>query len=62
MGGRETWTNFVKSVYYKNKSKKGYTLGDAMKEASRLKKSGKMPKMASTKTKKRGGGKTKRRR
>ena len=39
------WNNLVKKVYDQNKSKPGYSLGDAMKEASKLRKSGKMPKM-----------------
>ena len=60
MGGRSDWTNFVKSVYEKNKSKPGYTLGDAMREASRLKKSGKMNKTKSSgKSKTRCGGRSK---
>jgi hypothetical protein len=54
MGGRSEWTNFVKSIYDKNKSKKGYSLGDAMKEASRLRKSGKMNKSSNKKTRRRG--------
>ena len=44
--GRSEWNNLVKRVYDQNKSKPGYSLGDAMKEASRLKKSGKMMKMS----------------
>ena len=41
--GRSEWTAFVKQVFQEGKSKSSsYSLGDAMKEASRRKKSGKM--------------------
>lgn len=40
--GRSEWNLFVKKVYDENKHKSGYSLGDAMKEASKLRKSGKM--------------------
>ena len=63
--GRSEWNNFVKKVYEQNKSKPGYSLGDAMKEASELKKSGKMS-MSSTVSKRsrrsKKGGKSRRRR
>ena len=64
--GRSEWNNLVKRVYDQNKSKPGYSLGDAMKEASRLRKTGKMPKMKESRSKKthrsRKGGKSRRRR
>jgi hypothetical protein len=49
--GRREWNNFVKKVYEQNKSKPGYSLGDAMKEASRMKKSGKNMSSIKTNTK-----------
>ena len=66
--GRSEWNNLVKRVYDQNKSKPGYSLGDAMKEASELRKTGKMPKMKGSRSKKthhsrnRKGGKSRRRR
>jgi hypothetical protein len=41
--GRSEWTNFVKKVFQEGKSKNAsYSLSDAMKEASRRKKTNKM--------------------
>ena len=41
--GRSEWTNFVKKVFQEGKSKNSsYSLRDAMKEASRRKKTNKM--------------------
>ena len=41
--GRSEWTAFVKKVFQEGKAKSAsYSLGDAMKEASKRKKSGKM--------------------
>jgi hypothetical protein len=41
--GRSEWNAFVKKVFQEGKSKNSsYSLGDAMKEASKRKKSGKM--------------------
>jgi hypothetical protein len=41
--GRSDWTNFVKKVFQEGKSKNAsYSLKDAMKEASRRKKTNKM--------------------
>lgn len=65
--GRSEWNNFVKKVYEENKSKSGFSLGDAMKLASKLKKTGKMSmssSMSSSKKTRRSkkGGKSRRRR
>jgi hypothetical protein len=53
--GSSEWNNMVKKVYDENKHKKGFGLGDAMKLASKLKKSGKMAMPKNKNTKRRGG-------
>jgi len=53
--GRSEWNNMVKKVYDENKHKNGFSLGDAMKLASKLKKSGKMAMTKNKNTKRRGG-------
>jgi hypothetical protein len=45
------WTDLVKRVYNQNKSKPGYKLGDAMKEAAAMKKNGNMGSMSPSKGK-----------
>lgn len=67
--GRSEWNMFVKKVFEEGKSKNpNYLLGDAMKEASKRKKSGKMSMPLANKTlkqnnksKKRRGGRKSRR-
>ena len=60
MRKQSEWNILVKKIFDENKSKPGYRLSDAMKEASAMRKSGETnsssssePKMATKKSKKR---------